>query len=145
MSERQSAIVVAAVGALQDGWVGLRVREALGLLVAADARVNQWMVEVGKSQFGPDEFLTFGIEYAECCDEVEAAWDRYRAHGFPEALEAANALPAAEERTARHEQLSPQRHAAQEELLAVLLDVTERMRRLIEGGHAESRSHKKLG
>ncbi|WP_125615839.1 hypothetical protein [Actinomadura sp. WAC 06369] len=121
------------------------MREALGLLIAVDARANLWAAEVGKAELAPDGFLTFAIEYTECCDEVEAAWDRYRTLGIAQAHEVANTLPTFEERAARHEQLRLRSWRAQEELLRVLQGVTERIQRLIGEKPAGQPSHHQLG
>ncbi|WP_344594357.1 hypothetical protein [Actinomadura vinacea] len=118
------------MGVLENMWLGHGVREAVGLLIAADARMNRWMLEVGKARLSLDEYLAVTVEFGECLDEAEAAWARYEALGIPEARKKANALPTAEERRAGHEQLSPRAHAAEETLLAVLRDILERIQRL---------------
>jgi hypothetical protein len=83
---------------LRDRAVSNKVVEATGLLIAADARMNIWMLETGKSSKTKQEVRAIYKECVACLDAMRAAWSRFLDRDVAGAIERHNAK-ALEERT----------------------------------------------
>jgi hypothetical protein len=95
----KSDVLAVALEIFQYRGVLLNVIEATGLLVAADARHNIWMVQTGKRSKTTDELLSILEEVQACHDELRAAWKRFLDYNVAACIEQHNAK-SVEERTA---------------------------------------------
>ncbi|GIG63362.1 hypothetical protein Lfu02_77340 [Longispora fulva] len=126
----KSAVVAIGLEVLREPGVGLGVVEAIGMLIAVDARLNLWVLETAKGP-GAINDVSFAADEATACQAlIKAAWARFLEHDVAGHLERYKATPAVDRaRTGVRDAMDRLLDAANEELAADLRLIHDRLAR----------------